>query len=248
MSGSVNSKRKNLVETISETTLNSINIDSIFYVFKNFNQDWLVDKNLKGQLDADINLYMNLNENLILNGQSMVADINMSIANGELNDFEPMMELSKFVEEESLEEMRFSKMTNKINIENRTIFLPEMEIRSNVSNILISGTHTFDNNIDYHLSVPLKSFIRISRKKGYNKSARQGMNLLLKLTGHTSDYKISYDSQALKENFKKDFIDERQEWRNIKKKDSVIESEVPELEEEYFDFEDSESDSTGINQ
>jgi hypothetical protein len=162
MSGSVNSKRKNLVETISETTLNNINIDSIFYVFKNFNQDWLVDKNLKGQLDADINLYMNFNENLILNGQSMVADINMSIANGELNDFEPMMELSKFVEEESLEEMRFSKMTNKINIENRTIFLPEMEIRSNVSNILISGTHTFDNNIDYHLSVPLKSFIRIS--------------------------------------------------------------------------------------
>lgn len=248
MSGSVNSKRKNLVETISETTLNNINIDSIFYVFKNFNQDWLVDKNLKGQLDADINLYMNFNENLILNGQSMVADINMSIANGELNDFEPMMELSKFVEEESLEEMRFSKMTNKINIENRTIFLPEMEIRSNVSNILISGTHTFGNKIDYHLSVPLKSFIRISRKKGYNKSARQGMNLLLKLTGHTSDYKISYDSQALKENFKKDFIDERQEWKNIKKKDSVIESEVPELEEEYFDFEDSESDSTGINQ
>ena len=247
ISGSVNSKQTNLVETISETILSNINIDSIFYVFKNFNQDWLIDKNLKGQLDADINLYMNFNENLILNGQSMVADINMSIANGELNDFEPMMELSKFVEEESLAEMRFSKLTNKINIEQRTIYLPEMEIRSNVSNILVSGTHTFDNNIDYHFSVPLKSFIRISRKKDYNQSARQGMNLLLKLSGHTSDYSISYDSRALKEKFKNDIIDERQEWKNIKKKDSTSE-EVPELEEEYFDFEENEVDSTDINQ
>lgn len=244
ISGSVNSKTENLVETISEANFSSINVDSVFYVFKNFNQNWLVDKNLRGQLEADINLYMNFNKNLVLNGKSMVANINTSIANGELIDFEPMMELSKFVEEESLAHMRFSRMTNEIKIENRTIYLPEMEIRSNVSNILISGTHTFDNNIDYHLSVPLKSFIRISKKKDYQQSARQGMNLLLKLTGHTSDYDISYDTQALKNNFKKDFFDERKEWKSIKKKDTIVLDEVPELEEEYFDFEESENDST----
>jgi hypothetical protein len=246
ISGSVNSKRENLVETISEAYLYNINVDSVFYVFKNFNQNWLIDKNLKGQLDAEVNLYMNFNKNLVLNSNSLVADINTSIANGELNDFEPMMELSKFVEEESLAKMRFSRMTNEIKIENRTIYLPEMEIGSNVSNILVSGTHTFDNYIDYHLSVPLKSFIRISRKKDYQKSARNGMNLLLKLSGHTSDYKISYDTKALKENLKKDFTDERREWKNIKNKDTAVDSEVPEFEEEYFDFEESAGDSTVI--
>lgn len=244
ISGSVISKREDMVETISEAYFYNINVDSVFYVFKNFNQTWLVDKNLKGQLDAEINLYMNFNKNLVLNSQSLVADINTSIANGELNDFKPMMELSKFVEEESLAKMRFSRMTNEIKIENRTIYLPEMEIRSNVSNILVSGTHTFDNNIDYHLSVPLKSFIRISKKKDYQKSARHGMNLLLKLSGHTSDYTISYDTKALKERFKKDFGDEGQEWKNIKNKNVVVESEVPEFEEEYFDFEEVENDST----
>jgi len=243
ISGSVNSKRENLIETISEAYLYNINVDSVFYVFKNFNQDWLIDKNLKGQLDADINLYMNFNKNLVLNSKSLVADIHTSIANGELNNFEPMMELSKFVEEESLAHMRFSRMTNEIKIDNRTIYLPEMEIRSNISNILISGTHSFDNNIDYHLSVPLKSFIRISKKKDYQQSARHGMNLLLKLTGHTSNYTISYDTQALKDNFKKDFLDEGKEWKSLKKKDTIIIEEVPELEEEYFEFEDSETDS-----
>ena len=97
-----------------------------------------------------------------------------------------------------------------------------MEIRSNVSNILISGTHTFDKDIDYHLRVPLKSFIRISKKRDYNQNARQGMSLLLKITGNTSDYTISYDTKALKDNFKKDFLDEGEEWKNLKKKDSIM--------------------------
>ena len=244
VSGSINSKKENRIETISETNLYNINIDSIFYVFKNFNQDWLMDKNLKGQLDADINLYMNFNKYLVLNSKSLVANIQTSIANGQLNEFEPMMKLSKFVEEESLAQMRFSHMTNEIKIENRIIYLPEMEIRSNVSNILVRGTHTFDKDIDFHLRVPLKSFIRISKKRDYNQNARQGMSLLLKITGNTSDYTISYDTKALKDNFKKDFLDEGKEWKNLKKKDSLIEDEVPELEEEYFDFEESENDST----
>ena len=244
VSGSINSKKENRIETISYANLYNINIDSIFYVFKNFNQEWLTDKNLKGQLDTDINLYMNFNKNLVLNTKSLVADIHTSINNGELNNFEPMMKLSKFVEEESLAQMRFSHMTNEIKIENRTIYMPEMEIRSNVSNILISGTHTFDKDIDYHLRVPLKSFIRISKKSDYNQNARRGMSLLLKITGSTSDYTISYDTKALKDNFKKDFLDESKEWKNIKNKDSATIDEAPELEEEYFDFEESEKDST----
>lgn len=243
-SGSVNSKKENLVETLSEVSLHDINIDSVFYVFKNFNQDWLVDKNLKGKLDTDIYLYMNFDNNLALNSESLVADIQTSIANGELNDFEPMMKLSKFVEEESLSQMRFSRMSNDIKIENRTIYLPEMEIGSNISNILISGTHTFDKKIDYHLKVPLKSFIRIKKKRNYHQNARKGMNLLLKITGNTSDYHISFDTKALKDSFKKDLFDEGAEWKGLKNKDSLSGDETPNLEEEYFDFEESENDST----
>ena len=69
------------------------------------------------------------------------------------------------------------------------------------------------------------------------------MNLLLKIQGNTSDYTISYDSKALKDNFKKDFLDEGREWKNLINKDSTNETGVPELEEEYFDFDESKNDS-----
>jgi hypothetical protein len=216
-------------------------------VFKNFNQTWLTDKNLKGQLDADVNLYMNFDKNLILNSKSLVADIKTSIINGELNDFEPMMKLSKFVEEESLAQMRFSRMMNNIRIENRVIYLPEMEIRSNVSNILVKGQHSFNKEIDYRLQVPLKNFIRISKKKDYEQSARHGMNLMLKITGTTSDYKISYDADALKESIRNDVLDEAAEWKNLRNGNIQSKEEIPELEDEYFEFEEDLNDSTSQN-
>ena len=149
---------------------------------------------------------MTFDRNLLLNTKSLVADIETSIINGELNDFEPMMKLSKFVEEESLAQMRFSRMTNNIRIENRVIHLPEMEIRSNISNILVKGQHSFDKNIDYRLQVPLKNLLRITRKQNFDQSARQGMNLMLKISGTTSDYAVSFDSQALKESIKNDIL------------------------------------------
>jgi hypothetical protein len=239
VSGSVNNKNPKLVETITEASLYNISIDSVFYVFNNFNQSWLIDKNLKGQVDADVNLYMTFDRNLLLNTKSLVADIETSIINGELNDFEPMMKLSKFVEEESLAQMRFSRMTNNIRIENRVIHLPEMEIRSNISNILVKGQHSFDKNIDYRLQVPLKNLLRITRKQNFDQSARQGMNLMLKISGTTSDYAVSFDSQALKESIKNDILDEREEWKNIKNQHQEV--AAPELEEEYFDFEETDT-------
>lgn len=243
VNGSVNNKLDNLVETTTDANLYNINIDSIFYVFKNFNQDWLVDKNLKGQIDADVDLYMNFDNNLVLNTNSMRADITTSIINGELNDFEPMMKLSKFVEEESLARMRFSRLTNTIRIENRIIYIPEMEIRSNVSNILIKGQHTFDHHIDYRLQVPLKNLLRLTKKSDFEQSARSGMNLMLKITGTTSDYKVSYDTDALKQSIKNDFKDEKTEWKNLRN-NVVKESEIPEFEEEYFEFEKPSADSS----
>ncbi|MDZ7607209.1 MAG: AsmA-like C-terminal region-containing protein [Cyclobacteriaceae bacterium] len=223
--------------------MTGLNIDSIFYVFNNFSQNWLVDKNLKGKVTSDVKLYMNFNKNLVLNSNSLIAEIDAVIENGELNDFEPMMQLSKFVEEKSLARMRFSRMTNHIKIENRTIYLPEMEIRSNVSNILVNGTHTFDHVIDYHLSVPLKNFLKISQRPDYTEDASQGINLLLKITGTTADYKISLDSKAIKRSIKKDITDERQEWKKILDKTKTIDEEVPVLEDEFFDFDEQEQDS-----
>lgn len=237
LSGSVNNKVNSIVEILCEANLNKINIDSVFYVFNNFEQTWLVDKNLQGQLNADVNTYILLDNHLKFYSRDFRADISASIVNGELLDFEPMQKLSKFVEEKSLAHLKFSEMRNDIKIENRRVYIPEMWVSSSVSNIRVSGIHTFDQNIDYHLAVPLKNFLRI--RKLSNKEIEEsttGTNLLLKIEGTTDDYAIKYDTKALKKKLADDFKSEGAELKQVFK-EKGRDTEVIEVEEdEYFDF------------
>ena len=239
MSGSVNARAEGLVEVINEATLSNINIDSVFYVLDNFNQEWLKDENLRGQIYADVNSYLLFDNYLTFNSKAFKSDISVSIQNGELLDFEPMQRLSKFVEEESLEHLKFSDLRNDIRIENRIIHMPKMDVVSNISSITISGTHTFDQEIDYRISVPLKNFLRLKKiKQNELKAKSDGSNLLLKITGTTENYDIAYDTKAVRKKIVSDFKKEGQELKEAFKNKEEESEEVLLEEEEYFDFEE----------
>ena len=238
LSGSVNNRVDNVVEILCESTLNRIYIDSVFYVFNNFKQSWLVDENLKGQIQADVNTYILLDNHLNFYSKDFKADINASIYNGELIDFEPMQRLSRFVEEKSLAHLKFSEMRNNIKIENRTVYIPEMLVSSSVSNIQVSGTHTFDQQIEYHLAVPLKNFLRVRKLSSREiEESTTGTHLLLKIEGTTDDYTIKYDTRALKKKLAEDIKGEGKELKRIfQEKGRDPEKVIKVEEEEYFDF------------
>jgi hypothetical protein len=90
----------------------------------------------------------------------------------------------------------------------------------------------------------LKNFLKVSRKKDFDQSARQGMNLMLKITGNTAEYKISYDTEALKQSIKNDIFDEGAEWKNMKNRNIQKADQAPELEDDYFEFEE---ENPGLN-
>jgi len=238
LTGSVSNKEWNTVELITDAQLDQLHIDSVFFVFGNFKQNWLTDRNLKGQIYATVNAYMQFNNHLKLSRPTLIADIRASIDNGALIDFEPMQRLSKYVEEEDLAHLTFSRMQNDIKIADMVITLPDMEISSHISTLMINGTHTFDQHIDYHLTLPLRSFINVRKRRDFERQAVDGSNLLLKITGTTKDYEIAYDRKALGDKITRDFSDEGKEWKEIIRGDSNNQTGVtPEPEEEeYFDF------------
>jgi hypothetical protein len=239
MSGSVSNRNPAAVEVINDAELQGLNIDSVFYVFNNFNQSWLVDKNLKGKIHANVNTHLILDRHLKLDRNSLLADIQVSIRDGELINFEPMQKLSRFVEQESLAHLRFSEIQNDIRIAKQTIQLPQMEVASNVTSLLIQGTHTFDQAIDYHVSVPMVSVINLKKRKDFEPNAVDGSNLLLQITGTTREYRVSFDRKALAREIKKDFSDERKEWNDIfSGNDPMPDTTIELKEDDYFDFDD----------
>ena len=115
-----------------------------------------------------------------------------------------------------------------------------MEVRSNVTDIKISGTHTLDQHINYKLVTPLRGKAKFTDQQAEGAIETDGngqTKLFLKIIGTTDDYKISLDTEAIK---KKIITDIKQEVKELKdafrQKETQKKKELELEEDEYFDW------------
>jgi hypothetical protein len=145
----------------------------------------------------------------------------LTIENGELNNFEPMLALSKYVKGADFKNIKFSTLKNTIEIKNRAIVIPTMEIKSSVMDLTLSGTHTFDNIVDYHFQLYLS---QILGKKVKDMNTEFGtidddglgrIRIYLSMKGPVSSPKITYDKKGFEQNLEKEIIQEKQNFKSI---------------------------------
>ncbi len=241
ISGTVDARKKDLVGVDVKAHFQNIYVDSTFWIFNNFSQDFLTDRNLKGRVTADVSSHMQFDKKLRFHYDQLIVNADASIVDGQLKDFEPMQNLSAFVHEDRLANIRFSEITSQIQIRSQTIFLPETIIRSDISAVTIKGTHTFDQHIDYHVKVPVQTLFTGKRKNVPATAAKAeaggGTHLFLRIAGTTDNYRITYDTEAVKEKIVKDIRKEGEELKEaIQKKSARTRGEVELDEEEYFEW------------
>ncbi len=241
LSGIVDAQNPRAVDVVTTAHMDDLHLDSVFYVFENFNQTFIEDRHLRGQGSADVSFELVLNEHLRLLPKTLIADIGITIRNGQLNDFEPLQSLSRYLDDEGLDRLRFAELKNDVHIEDGTIYLPQMNVRSNVTDLEISGTHTFDQRIAYRVVTPLR------RKKVADPEARlaveddpqSGPKLFLKITGTTDDYRVQYDTEAVRKKIASDLKKEVQELKDaFKSKEKRKEKELELSKDDYFDWKD----------
>lgn len=234
---------ENKIETTVRAGLSGIRIDSLMYMFDNFGQDFITFKNLKGEFTGSVETAFSWNQKGEIDTKTLVANIDGSILKGELNNFEPMQSLSRFIQASELEHIVFSELKNKVFIENRKIAFPEMQILSNVSDIAFSGTHTFDGEMDYKLAVPLKNLKKPKVDKdaafgAIEEDNKRGSTLFLTIKGTSDNYKIGYDTKRTKGKIQEDLKREKQELKEIfKRKEERVQQTVRPNQEEFFEFE-----------
>jgi uncharacterized protein involved in outer membrane biogenesis len=237
--GIVDAQRKDRVEVASGWKLDGIHVDSIFYVFENFYQDFIEDKHLKGQATAEVALELSLTPQLKLMPETLVADITATIRNGQLNNFEPLQALNRYLDDEGLARLRFSDLKNDIHIENQTIYIPQMEIKSNVTTIQLSGTHMFDQRIDYRVAAPLRNKKQVDPDEAFGaiEEDKTGKaRVFFKITGTTDDYNVIYDKDAVKKKISADLRKEVQELKDAFKLKGQKKKKELELTTEEFDW------------
>src|SRR6185437_874163 len=204
----------------AHANLKSIDVRQCFYEFDNFGQTYFTDKYIKGRIDAAVDYKGLWNKDLTPDINSIVCDADVTIYDGEVNQFPPFIRLGKFLKVKSMDDLHFSEYTNKILISNRVVTIPRMDIKSNAMNVTLEGTHTFDNVMDYKLKVNMTQMY-LGAKQDYEDEFGEvevdkngGITVPLTMKGTVDNYVIKYDTRSSIQNIGQSF---KQEGTEIKK-------------------------------
>ncbi|MBH08364.1 MAG: hypothetical protein CMP71_04910 [Flavobacteriales bacterium] len=182
----------------------SINIRQAFNSFNNFNQSFIESKHIKGIGTANINLSAVWDNRMKFITNRLTMNSNLTIEKGELINFKPLRNLSNFVNVEDLKDVKFSKLENKIEIKDNIITIPEMQIISSALSLIVSGTHSLNNEVNYDITLLLSELMsnefrkkntKINNEIGEIKSNNEGLSAIyLKMIGTTDNTKIEFDN------------------------------------------------------
>jgi hypothetical protein len=222
--------------------LAGINADSLFYSFESFNQDFITEKNISGEIYAESEASLRLDSNLIFLPNSLNVTLNTKIINGELKDFQPLYSLEKYFNDADLSKVKFAELENRINIKNQTIHLPMMPVGTNIIKFKIGGIHTFDQHINYKVVAPLNRKQKVDKDERYGQVAedQHGESLLfLSIAGTTEKFEVSLDKKALKQEIASDVKKEVKELQDAFKNNGKTKAEEVELkDDDYFDWDE----------
>jgi len=252
---------KLLVSCISEAK--NINVTKMFTAFENFGQPTITDRNIKGIVTAVIQLKTPVSPELSIDLEKLFANIDMTIEKGELNNVESMKSLSRFIDLQELMNVRFSTLKNQFEIKNKIVSIPKMEINSNAINLLASGTHSFNNDINYKIKLTLDDLL--SKKAKQNKKEneefgevaedeRKRTNLFLSMTGTVAHPIIKYDTKEAVLQFKQNIKTEKQTVKGLLKeefglfkKDTTLRA-TPKKQEQKLNIEWEENKKQNLKQ
>ena len=214
---------------ISTSEMKAINVRQLFYEFRNFGQTTIRHKHLRGSISSEVYLRHEWDKHLNPIIENLYGFIDLKIDNGHLINFEPMMLMSDYISVNELKKIKFSTLENQIEIKNKKIEIPFMEIHSSAINIAGSGSHSFSNDINYEFKILLDEIISGKIRGQKNKKevsvfeeivqddGVKGITMFLKMEGSIDNPKISHNTIRLRSSLKEGFKNEKNKLKEILK-------------------------------
>jgi len=223
LDGFADASDSNFVKVNCATNLVDVDINKMFGELNNFGQSIVTDKNLKGKATAQIDFSATWNNRLECDLSSILAGADITIDKGELLDFTSLESLSKYIELKELKRIKFSTLKTHVDIKKQLISFSKTELSNSALNLDVWGTHSFNNEIDYHIKLLLSEYLakRPGKNKQMDEELIENANdpeskrcVFIHMTGTVDKPIIKYDRKAMKQKIKQDIKDEK---KNLKK-------------------------------
>jgi hypothetical protein len=222
---SLNTPKNKDITLSADINLDGVDVSELFSSFNNFHQNVITSQNISGKLDGSI-----VFNTPIRNGEVVRSDFEgfstFKITNGRLTNVAQLEKLSRFISLEELKDIKFNTLENNIRVENQTIIIPQMDVKSSAINLAVSGTHSFSGKYHYRIQLLISDilFNKASSRKPENnqfgevESDGSGRTkLYLKLEGDDTNFNVSYDRSTAREAFKQNLRKERETLLNVLK-------------------------------
>ena len=256
LDGSITAKNSKNVIFKCKSDLFDIDAKKAFVQFENFGQDVLLAKHVKGKISISAYLIAEADKGLNIIQDKIYTESKLRIVNGELVDFEPMIELAEFLNKEfklnfDLKHLKFSTIENNIDINNGTIYIPEMAIRSNEINLDVQGLHSFNQDIDYLLKVKHNEIFKANKKNqieeefGVVENNDKTATVPLRMKGTVEEPKFSYDVKTKRKSISDAWKKEGKEIKQALKEDLINVFKVKK-DKEKNDLEDLNNGPTKV--
>jgi len=224
LNGIADASDTNFVKINCSTNLIDVDIHKMFSQLNNFGQTAIIDKNLQGKTTAQIDFSATWNDHLVCDLSSILVSSDITINKGELIDFDALESLSKYIELKELKRIKFSTLKTHVDIKNQIISFSKTEVSNSALNLDIWGTHSFTNEIDYHIKLLLSEYLakRPGKSKQLDEELVENENdpelkrcVFIRMTGTTDKPIIKYDRKAMKQKIKQDLKDEKKNLKQL---------------------------------
>jgi hypothetical protein len=243
LSGQVENATDGRFLVSSNVQITDANISEMFRQCNNFGQEELTDKHLKGKLQATVDLAGVWSPKLECDLDKLSVLTNITIKQGELNNYKPLESLSKYIKLEDLRNLKFADLNNQIQIRKGIITIPEMTVNNNGLNISVAGTQTFAYYLDYHFKLKLNDLLAKKFKQRNSEFEEEeeenGMEIFISMKGPIDNLEFTRDKKRTREKVKENLKKEGKEVNKLWKKELGIEEDKT-IKEKQTDSEELE--------
>lgn len=178
------------------STLNKMDIPTLFSSFSDFGQDAVTHKNLKGIVSANVNVNTAINDQAQVIPESMEGTIDFLVENGELNRFEPFEKISASVfKKQDFSSIRFADLKNRLQVKGTAIIIDKMEIRSTALVLFAEGVYDVKKGTDMSIKFPIRNMLKKNDSIDLiSADIHHGVSVTVRAkTGEDGKLKISWD-------------------------------------------------------
>lgn len=165
--------RNNDVALEIKAISDNIDIQQMMHEFRDFSQQVIKEEQLKGRLNADLELQVNLAPDWAVKKETIQGFMDIAILDGEIIEWKLLSGVADYLKRnkwiapiidedllaEKLRHVKFKSLKNILAIQNGWIDIPWMEINTSALNMVLRARHSLDNEVDYLMGFHVRDLL-----------------------------------------------------------------------------------------